>query len=156
MLAVMVAAGPLDRANAGEKEDNIREIIRITGSLDITEQMLDTLLQQMAQLFVTLNPGQEALIRDLVFAELRQVFTENIGDLEELTVRAYAAHFSAAEIAELLAFYQTPLGQRLIEELPEIMVESQTAGARWGQALGALAFDRVRQRLAAEGLNTPI
>lgn len=156
VLAVTLAVGPIERAAADEKEDNIREIIELTGVLNITEQMLDLMLAQLEPAFAKLNPGEERRVGVLISAELKQVFAENMGDFVELTVLAYAAHFSAEEIAELLAFYQTPLGQRLIEELPELMVESQAAGMQWGRALGTVAVDRVRKRLAAEGLETRI
>lgn len=43
------------------------------------------------------------------------------------TVNAYARNFGAAELRQLIAFYQTPLGATLRERLPAVTQETQSA-----------------------------
>lgn len=157
ILAVAVTAylTVASAAFADDKRDNIREIIRVTGTLDIVDQLAGPMFEQFAEAFAAVNPGAGDQLRVAIADELQQVFRDNIGDLEEMTVLAYDAHFDAAEIAALLEFYLSPLGQRLIEETPNIVRESQAAGMAWGRALGHIAFERVVERLENEGFETP-
>ncbi len=68
-------------------------------------------------------------------------------ELVELIVPIYAKHFTHDEIKQLLAFYQTPLGQKMIANQPAIMQESMEAGQEWGGQLGR----QVAKELEAEG-----
>ena len=68
-------------------------------------------------------------------------------ELTELIVPIYAKYFTHDEVKQLLAFYQTPLGQKMIANQPAIMQESMEAGQKWGGQLGA----RVARELEAEG-----
>jgi len=66
-------------------------------------------------------------------AKARQTLPQLIDSL----VPIYAARFSSAELVQLKAFYATPLGKRLVAEMPAIQQESAKAGARWGAKLDA-------------------
>ena len=60
----------------------------------------------------------------------------------ELLVPIYDQRFSPAELRDLLAFYQSPLGLRLLTR------DAMMAGQKWGMRLGA----EIGQELAAEGI----
>ena len=66
----------------------------------------------------------------------------------ELLVPIYDQRFSPAELRDLLAFYQSPLGRRLLEVQPDLTRDAMMAGQKWGMRLGA----EIGQELAAEGL----
>ena len=66
----------------------------------------------------------------------------------DLLVPIYDQRFSPAEVRDLLAFYQSPLGQRLPEVQPDLTRDAMMAGQRWGMRLGA----EIGQELAAEGI----
>jgi hypothetical protein len=66
----------------------------------------------------------------------------------ELLVPIYDQRFSPAELRDLLAFYQSPLGLRLLEVQPDLTRDAMMAGQRWGMRLGA----EIGQDLAAEGI----
>lgn len=58
---------------------------------------------------------------------LRQFFKEKVdmGELiEEIVLPIYDKHFSESELKELVAFYNSTTGQKLISVMPELMMES--------------------------------
>jgi hypothetical protein len=69
----------------------------------------------------------------------------------EMVVPIYDKHLSAEDVKGLIAFYESPLGQRTIEALPAIAREAYDAGAQRGREAGL----RVMTRLATEGLLDP-
>lgn len=48
--------------------------------------------------------------------------------IEKLIIPIYAEHFSTEDIQQLVQFYESPLGQRVIKTLPEVAQQSQNAG----------------------------
>lgn len=69
-------------------------------------------------------------------------------ELINMTAEIYAKHFTAQELDELIAFYKTPIGKKLIEKLPIITSESMEKGQAWGANLG----QKVMQSLIEKGL----
>jgi uncharacterized protein len=59
----------------------------------------------------------------------------------------YARRFSKAELEQLVAFYESPVGRHIVGEQGEIVQESQALGVRWGTRLGAA----IAVELANEG-----
>jgi hypothetical protein len=61
--------------------------------------------------------------------------------VEDAVVPLYAKAFSMEDIEGLVKFYESPLGQRVVKSLPQVLQDSQTAGLQIGQkaALGVLA-----------------
>jgi uncharacterized protein len=108
---------------------------------------MSTFLPQLMQLVRTANPDiDERLLErlaDEVQAEARASQDELDGISAEIYLRRF---FSGAELAGLIAFYRTPLGQKVLEVMPAVMQESAAAGGTWGQAVAARAVARLKAR----------
>jgi hypothetical protein len=48
-------------------------------------------------------------------------------------VPVYQRHFTADELDGLLKFYRSPLGQKVINEMPTTMAEANQAGQQWSE-----------------------
>ena len=90
------------------------------------------------------NPRIPAVFWDRFMAQARA----HRGDLEDMVIVVYDHHFSTAEVRQLLAFYRTPVGQKMLVEQPALFQESMAAGKEWGRRIGMA----VGQQLAAEGV----
>jgi hypothetical protein len=66
-------------------------------------------------------------------------------------VAIYDKNLTDEDVQGLIAFYETPLGQRTIRVLPMIFAEAQKVGARRGAEVGA----RVVEKMRADGLLKP-
>nr|WP_063571083.1 DUF2059 domain-containing protein [Luteibacter rhizovicinus] len=51
-------------------------------------------------------------------------------------VPVYQKHFTAEDIDGLLKFYRSPLGQKVITQMPATMAEGMQIGKQWGQERG--------------------
>jgi hypothetical protein len=58
------------------------------------------------------------------------------GQLIGRMVPVYQKHFTAEDIDGLLKFYRSPLGQKVITEMPSTMAEGMQIGQQWGQQRG--------------------
>ena len=158
LAVVLLAVSPV-QAQSDEtetlKRQQIREIMQITGAVDIGGQVIEMMVGQIAPALEQLNPGQGALVASILRNEFMDVVGERMGEFENLIIDVYDDRFSAEEIDGLLAFYRTPLGLRLIEELPELFQQSMLAGQAWGQRIGEEAVRRAFDAMQEQGLETP-
>jgi hypothetical protein len=53
--------------------------------------------------------------------------------LVKAMIPAYQHHFSADEVAGLIKFYRSQLGQKLVAQMPATMAEAAQAGQQWGR-----------------------
>lgn len=115
-----------------------RELLEVTGAgelgIRMMSQMIDAKRQGMPN----------------VPDEFWQDFMAGVNpdDLNRLVVPIYARHFTVEEMKTMIAFYKTPVGQKLVSKLPVITQESMMVGRRWGMELGT----RIAQRLKDSGL----
>ena len=124
-------------------EADIRQLLQLSGA----EQMM---LQTMSQMATTMKP---VMTNVLPAGEYREKLVELFfakflsKDLSsavlDLSVPLYAKYFSDAEIKELIAFYQTPVGRKLVSVNPQLLSDVQQGALLLGQQLGAECFREV-------------
>ena len=131
LAAVAAAQTPPERT----KEQAARELITITGADKLALQVLDQMIPALKQAIPDLGDDFWLEVRASIDPEA----------LISLTVPAYTKHFSLEELDGLIAFYKTPLGQKVVSTMPEVMRETMAAGQAWGEQLGKDAWDRARQ-----------
>ena len=98
------------------KEQKIRDLLRETGADKVGDNML-------AQMRAQLPPAQ--------YESIAQVIHPN--ELIDLLVPVYARHFDEEELDGLLGFYRSPLGQKLLGEMPAISAESMAVGQTYAR-----------------------
>ena len=126
-----------------EKEAVIRRILDVTKTAELILTTMEAgLPAQRAS-----NPAIPAVFWDRFAARAR---AESRTLLDSL-VPVYDRVFTTEELKELLRFYESPLGQRLIAVTPDLARESMMAGQRWGFVLG----QAVGAELQREGLIQP-
>jgi len=59
----------------------------------------------------------------------------NYEDLVNKLTPVYSKHFTEKEIEDLLSFYHTATGKKMIGEMPSILQESMEIGQIWGREL---------------------
>ena len=65
----------------------------------------------------------------------------------EMLVPIYDKHLTHADIKDLIAFYETPVGRKLLAVMPQMHHESRTAGEIWGREFART----VQEKLAEKG-----
>jgi uncharacterized protein len=79
------------------------------------------------------------------------VFSEiNTDEMIEAIIPIYQEHISKADLQQVLAFYESPVGQRLLAEQPVMMQESMQKGADLMKAKLPDIFKKLDERLAKE------
>jgi hypothetical protein len=68
-------------------------------------------------------------------------------------VPIYQSHFTADDVTGLLKFYRSPLGQKVITQMPITMAEGMKIGQQWGRERGEAMIRQLQQKgtLDAQG-----
>jgi hypothetical protein len=90
------------------------------------------------------NPRIPAVFWDRFLAQARA----SRGELIDMMAVVYERHFTTEEVRQLLQFFDTPIGRKLVTVQPTIAQESVLAGQLWGQRVG----EAIGKQLAAEGV----
>ncbi len=135
-----------------EKRADIERLLEMTGALAIGQQMAVATAANYTQSLKKVRPDipQDAL--NLLPAEIAAAFEENIGALRDQIIPIYHKHFTAAEVKEMIRFYSTDLGQKMIKVMPTLMREGMLVGQRWGESLAPKINQRVTNRLRKQGI----
>ena len=75
----------------------------------------------------------------------------SLPDLEEPIIAIYDANFSDDEIKQLVAFYQSPVGRKIVIQQPQLTQQSLTLGQSWGEQAAARAVERIRAAARQKG-----
>ncbi len=147
------AAAPQTTANADvdrSKEQLIRTLVNLTDTPQVqalfSQELIDRVSSAISMFGPTLNPQTMNVIQQ----QTRAVVSEHIQDgdaLYSVLAPVYEKHFNLIELNQLVQFYQSPLGQKLVKTSPELMSETMDLGSQWGLSLVPEIVQRVRSRL---------
>jgi hypothetical protein len=137
---------------------DIVKLMEITGSAKIGHQVGSMMTQQMLQLYKSQHPDAPArsfeIVQEVAEKELTAAF-EGPEGLQAQIIPLYARHFTQEDVRGLIAFYQSPLGQKAIGVMPALMQDSMSLGQKWAATIGPRVQKDVEDRLKAEGLVKP-
>src|ERR1700733_11172630 len=126
------------------KETDIRQLMDVTGAKDLGQQIMSA---GIAQFRASVTESQQDNPRAKQFADAFAARFEkhfNPHSLTEMVIPIYDQHLSSEDLKELLAYYQSPFGQRMLKVLPVVAQESQEAGFKIGQKAAQEAMEELR------------
>ena len=119
------------------KRKSIRKLLSITGTPELGLQIAKRIIEQMKR--------SHPKVPDKFWVEFEEKMNKKA--FIEMMIPAYEEHFTRKEIKELIEFYQTDVGQKYVEKLPELTTESMQTGRLWGRRVG----QKVVEKLQAKG-----
>jgi hypothetical protein len=120
------------------KRDDIRALIKETGAVAMGAQMVDAMVplvtMQLSTAYPEIPKSTLDKIGSRISALMERKMTEPGGMMDRLTP-VYAKHLSHDDIKQLLAFYRTDVGKKIINRMPVVTSESMAVGQQWGASL---------------------
>lgn len=123
---------------APEKASLIRRVLKLTNAVELTVQTL--------QNAISAQRAASPQVPEDFWKELAARVRREAPLYLDMLLPIYDAQFTKAQLTELVAFYESPLGRHLVEVLPLIVVQSAEAGQRWGTALAAEVTQELLRR----------
>jgi uncharacterized protein len=83
--------------------------------------------------------------------QLTKEYEPRTSELVDESARIYASHFTAAELKQILAFYQTPVGRKVIVEEPKALDQSVANAGIFGDKLSEEIINKFRDEMKKRG-----
>jgi hypothetical protein len=120
-LCAALAAGPAGAAQPSTAQvRELMQVMNVSGQFAaMNSQMTEMMSQQLP----------------CVPSSYWQNYIDKSGQEQLLTmmIPAYQHHFTAEEVDGLIKFYKSPLGQKLVAQMPATMAEAAQSGQQWGR-----------------------
>jgi hypothetical protein len=101
------------RQTMGQLMDGMRQSARVGAEAGFKEEIPDATPEQL---------GKVDELADAIFAEMP------IDEIIQAIIPIYQKHIAESDLKAIVAFYSSPVGQRLLKEQPAMMAEAMQAG----------------------------
>jgi len=145
---------PAPATGDASKEQLIRTLVNLSDVSELqsvfSQQFVDRVSSAVSMFGPVMNPQTMSVIQQ----QTRAVVQEHIEDgdaLYSVLAPVYEKHFNIIELNQLVTFYQSPLGQKLVQVSPQLLTESMDLGQEWGMSLVPEIMQRVQSQLGSSG-----
>ncbi|WP_213770579.1 DUF2059 domain-containing protein [Bradyrhizobium sp. dw_78] len=149
-VTLLLAAPVRAQSPKSDAEVAAKELVDTIKLADRFKALLPMIFKNLKPAIVQNRPDVERDF-DALVPLLMQKMNARFGELEQSIVLIYADNFTADELRALIAFYKTPLGQKLLEKTPLVTQQTMAAGAKFGQIAGAEAQKQMVDELRNRG-----
>lgn len=127
-----------------------KQLITTTGATTVFAPLIAGVVEQAKILFLQQNP---ALAKDLneVALKLRTDLQPRSSELNDEVARLYATNFTEQELKDILAFYQSPAGKKLLEKQPQVIDTSMAFAQTWANKLSDEVVNKIRDEMKKRG-----
>jgi hypothetical protein len=160
VVALFVALlAPVSAARADQLEpnaiDKAKEMLTVTNELEAMDTMLGLVSQSMESLIERANPGHEKEVRDFMTKYYMPEVRRRLPEFGDLMAEEWARYFTAEELDQLIAFYRSDIGQKLIALQPKLMQDGLHLGQAWGEKVAREVYQKMMPWLKKQGLKSP-
>jgi hypothetical protein len=153
-LAMPGASGALNAADPVALA-KAKELLQVSNLIAMRDQMVSLVEAQIAALVLDSNPGEEDKVNRAVTDVIRPALKRRIPEYLDLAAGVYADHFTRAELDQLVSFYKSPLGQKLVREQGELIPAMTKMSKDWVNRVGNEVLKDAADDFAKRGLKAP-
>ena len=129
-----------------------RDIVEAKGALNMFDSVIVGVIEYHKGVLLQSNPTLQKDLND-VTTKLSAEFAPRRANLHAEIARAYAGRFTEQELKEILAFYKTPLGKKLIVEEPKGVDDATKRVDAWASKFAEEVLTRIRAEMKKKGHN---
>jgi hypothetical protein len=152
VLSCQAALGQESAAPEPEKLAIAARILENSRAESTLNGVVNALVPRIVQDLKRRSPNMPDDVAALIGNELLQEMKTTIPAVNEIYVRVYAGRFTLAELKEIEAFYLSPVGRKMVSEMPKIVQEMQPLSRPLAERAALEALQRVMIRLRAKGM----
>src|SRR5262245_3016399 len=127
-----------------------KELITVAGATTLFTPLIAGVVEQAKNLYLQQDPG---LAKDLneIAAQLRNDLQPRFAELTDEVARLYATNFTDQELKDILTFYKTSSGKKLLNEQPKLVDSSMKFAQEWANKLSDQVVVKMRDELKKRG-----
>ena len=129
-----------------------KELVVVKGAAAMFNPLVPGVIESAKNSFLPTNPQLAKPLNDIALA-LRKEYETRSGEVVDEVARVYAAHFTEQELKDIIAFYKTPTGRKLLAEEPRVLEDGMKAAQSWATQFSDVVVERFRVEMKKKGFN---
>jgi hypothetical protein len=127
-----------------------KQLIAVTGATTVFNPLIAGVVEQAKILFLQQNP---ALAKDLneVAAKIRSDLQPRFSEISDEVAKLYASNFTEQELKDIVTFYQSPAGQKLLTAQTKVIESSMAFAQTWANTLSDEVIVKIRDEMKKRG-----
>jgi uncharacterized protein len=137
------------------KTAKIEQLLEETGSLKIGAMIGKALVSQLYQSFQSAGAPVNDSVLKIMESEVNLLMDQEMrlkSGLVDQMVALYDKYYTEKDIDEILKFYRSETGKKVISTLPQLTQESMTIGQQWGMQKGQEVGLKLIEGLKKKGI----
>jgi hypothetical protein len=155
LLVATPASWQSGAADGDAQQLRTHALIELMGGGASVEQLMNLVYQQTVSALLTANPNQgtavQSFVDDFVLPEIRA----RVPPLLAAAAGNFAQAFTEDELNEIVAFYESPVGQKLRRARPALQRQLLQFGQLWAAQTFRETLQQLKPQLEAQGLAAP-
>ncbi len=145
-----LAVGGIARAQTPGALAAAKELVTLKGGDAMFDPLIPGVIERAKSSFVPTNPQLIGPLNQ-VAAQLKTEYAAKRVDVLNEVAKAYAQHFTEAELKEIIAFYKSPVGRKMLTEEPKAIEQSLKAAQDWAASFSDVVMERIRVEMKKKG-----
>ncbi|MBX7226775.1 MAG: DUF2059 domain-containing protein [Chitinophagales bacterium] len=117
----------------------MKKLFEVSG----TEKTYEVAIKQLIEIY-RYNYGS---IDQKFLDEMEKEFLNtSINDLVEMLTPIYKEYLTLEDLEGIIAFYESPVGKKYVDNLPFITEESMKVGKEWGQEIAEKIIEKMEKK----------
>jgi len=149
---VLVTFGPAARSQqpSAAAMATARELVAFTNSTAVFNPLIAGVVEQAKLLFLQQDPSLSKDLNEIAI-KMRTDLAPRFAELGDEVAKLYATNFSDQELKTILAFYQSPVGKKLLDRQPNVVDASMKFAQDWANNLSDEVIAKMRDELKKRG-----
>lgn len=136
IVSLLLISSGVMMAQQSSKAVKIKQLMELTGTGKMAVQVVDQIISTTA----VRNPK--------VDPKFWEEFSKSINpeDMINLIIPVYERFYSEEDIDNMIIFYNTPTGKKMIQVLPDLTQESMRVGQQWGMKIAEDIMKKLKDK----------
>jgi len=147
---VMAGAARAQQAPSPAALAAAKELVALKGGVVMFDPLIPGVIESAKNQLVPTNPQLAKPLND-VAAQLHKDYAAKRAEILDLVTQIYAKHFTEQELKDIVAFYKTPAGKKMIAQEPAAIKETLDAAQVWANQLSDEVLQRFRTEMQKKG-----
>jgi hypothetical protein len=150
LIALAAGSAAMAQTTAPANFALARDVVVASGATRAFEGVIPSILKQSLGVFVQQNPD---LTKDLTESvrTIAPEFEKRVSEIVDIVARVYAGRFTEAELKDILTFYRSASGKKLVAQLPGVLEESFIKTQEWSSKISEQIVTRLRADMKKKG-----
>ena len=129
-----------------------KELLELKGAAQMFDPVVTGVIEQTKGVLQQTNPQLSKDLTD-VGKQLGIEFAPRRAEVIDAAARAYATRFTEQELKDVVAFYKSPAGKKMLTQEPLVLDETFGFVQQWQGRIGEDVMNRFRAEMKKKGHN---